>query len=104
DGFNDSFPDHAVTQGGGVRIPQGSFQSRNGLGATVTIANSIVAANKVASEQLLPPCLCGPFDCSFASGGVIWNSGTLTLSNTRVTDNQAGDPDSITVVANGGGI
>src|SRR5437764_10017615 len=30
-GVNTSFPDHAVTQGGGVRIPQGSFQARNGL-------------------------------------------------------------------------
>jgi hypothetical protein len=39
-GFNDSFPDGAVTQGCGVRIPQGSFTDRNRLGATVTIRDS----------------------------------------------------------------
>ena len=48
-GLNDSFPDHAVTQGGGVRIPQGSFPDRNGLGATVTISDSVIAGNTVAS-------------------------------------------------------
>ena len=84
-GFNNSSPDHAVTQGGGVEIPQGSFPSRNGLGATVTITDSVITGNKVASQQLLPPGFCGPFDCSFASGGGIWNSGTLTLINTRVS-------------------
>jgi hypothetical protein len=105
-GFNDSFPDRAVTQGGGVRIPQGSFQSRNGLGATVTITDSVVTGNKVASQQLLPPgcCGCDPFDCSFASGGGIFDDGTLTVVRTRVANNQAGDPSSLTVVANGGGI
>ena len=103
-GFNNSFPDHAVTQGGGVRIPQGSFQSRAGLGATVTISDSVISRNKVASQQLLAPGFCGPFDCSFASGGGIWSAGTLTLVDTSVTDNQAGDPASITVVAAGGGV
>ena len=55
-------------------IPQGSFQSRNGLGATVTITDSVITGNKVASQQLLPPgcCGCDPFTCSFASGGGIW--------------------------------
>lgn len=103
-GVNNSFPDHAVTQGGGVRIPQGSFETRNGLGATVTIRDSVITGNRVSSLQLLPPGLCGPFDCSFASGGGIWSAGTLTLTNTRVSNNQAGDPASITVGANGGGV
>jgi hypothetical protein len=103
-GFNNSSPDQAVTQGGGIGILQGSFQSRNGLGATVTISDSVITGNKVASQQLLPPGFCGPFDCSFANGGGIFNNGTLSLINTRVTDNQVGDPASITVVANGGGI
>jgi hypothetical protein len=103
-GLNDSFPDHAVTQGGGVRIPQGSFPVRNGLGATVTISDSVITGNQVASQQLLPAGFCDPFDCSFASGGGIWSAGTLTLVNTRVSDNQAGDPASITVVAGAGGI
>jgi pectin methylesterase-like acyl-CoA thioesterase len=44
-GFNTSSPDHAVTQGGGIEIPQGSFQSRNGLGATVTIIDSVITGN-----------------------------------------------------------
>src|SRR5262245_36671015 len=73
-GVNHSFPDHAVTQGGGVRIPQGSFPDRNGLGATVTISDSVIAGNTVASEALLPAGFCGPFDCSFASGGGIWSA------------------------------
>jgi hypothetical protein len=104
-GINDSFPGHAVAQGGGVRIPQGAFHGQvPGLGATVTITDSIVTDNKVAAEQLLPPGFCGPFDCSFASGGGIFDDGTLTLIRTRVTDNQAGDPASITVGANGAGI
>jgi hypothetical protein len=103
-GFNNSSPDHAVTQGGGVEITVGSFSTRGGLGATVTIANSVITGNKVASQQLLPPGFCGPDDCSFASGGGIANAGNLTLINTRVTDNQAGDPASITVFATGGGI
>jgi hypothetical protein len=103
-GFNNSSPDHAVTNGGGVEIAVGSFPVRGGLGATVTITDSVITGNKVASEQLLPAGFCGPFDCSFATGGGIANAGTLTLINTRVTDNQAGDPSSMTVVATGGGI
>jgi hypothetical protein len=103
-GLNDSFPDHAVTQGGGVRIPQGSFPDRNGLGATVTISDSVIAGNTVASQALLPAGFCGPFDCSFASGGGIWSAGTLVLIDTRVTANRAGDPSSMTVVASAGGV
>ena len=103
-GVNDSFPDPAVTQGGGVRIPQGSFPDRNGLGATVTISDSVIVGNTVASQALLPAGFCGPFDCSFASGGGIWSAGTLTLIDTRVSGNQAGDPSSMTVVAGAGGV
>jgi hypothetical protein len=103
-GVNNSVPDHAVTQGGGVQIPQGSFEARNGLGATATIRDSVISGNKVYSTQLLPPGFCGPNDCSFAGGGGISNLGTLTLVNTRVTDNQAGEPGSVTVVASSGGI
>ena len=100
-GLNSSVPDHAVTQGGGVRIPQAAGFTR---GATVTISDSVVSGNTVASQQLLPSGFCGPSDCSFASGGGIFNEGALTLANTRVTGNQAGAPGSSTVVANGGGI
>ena len=106
-GFNDSFPSQAVAQGGGVRIPQGAFHDlQPGVGATVTITDSVITGNKVAAQQFLPPgcCGCDPFSCSFASGGGIFDDGVLTLIRTRVTDNQAGDPASITVVANGGGV
>jgi hypothetical protein len=100
-GLNSSVPDHAVTQGGGVRIPQAAGFT---TGATVTISDSVVSENTVASQQLLPTGFCGPSDCSFASGGGIFNEGTLTLVNTRVSDNQAGAPGSVTVVARAGGI
>jgi hypothetical protein len=100
-GRNTSVPDHAVTQGGGIRIPQAaSFTT----GATVTIRDSVVTHNSAASEQLLPAGFCGPFDCSFTSGGGISNDGRLTLINTAVTDNIAGDPALVTVAAGEGGI
>ncbi len=102
-GVNSSVPDQAVTQGGGIRIPQaGSFPFTTG--ATVTIVNSVITGNKVFSRQLLPAGFCGPDDCSFATGGGIENNGDLTLVNTRVTENQAGEPGSVTVVASAGGI
>src|SRR5262249_20307873 len=50
-GVNNSFPDQAATQGGGIRIPQGS--SLRGGGATVTISDSVITGNTVASQQLL---------------------------------------------------
>jgi hypothetical protein len=100
-GVNTSAPDHAVTQGGGVRIPQAAGLT---TGATVTIRDSVITGNTVYSVQFLPAGFCGPIDCSFASGGGISNDGTLTLTDTRVTDNQAGAQGSRTVVAIGGGI
>jgi hypothetical protein len=101
-GMNTSVPDHAVTQGGGVRIPQaGSFPFHTG--ATVTISDSVVSGNTVASQQLLPPGFCGSIGCSFASGGGIFNEGNLTLVDSRVSGNQAG-PGAVTVFASGAGI
>jgi hypothetical protein len=101
-GVNTSVPDHAVTHGGGVLIPQaGSFPFHTG--ATVTISNSVVTGNTVASQQFLPAGFCGPIDCSFAGGGGIFNEGSLTLVNTRVSGNRAG-PGLATVFASGGGI
>src|SRR3954452_5454729 len=101
-GKNTSVPDRAVTHGGGVLIPQaGAFPFHTG--ATVTISDSSISGNTVGSSQFLPAGFCGPIDCSFASGGGIFNEGNLTLVNTRVTGNQAG-PGTATVFANGGGI
>lgn len=101
-GVNSSVPDAAVTHGGGVLIPQaGSFPFHTG--ATVTISDSVISGNTVASQQFLPSGFCGPIDCSFASGGGIFNEGNLTLVHTRVTGNHAG-PGAATVFANGAGI
>jgi fibronectin-binding autotransporter adhesin len=84
-GLNDSSPGPAVAAGGGMKIESG---------ATVTIADSVITGNKAAPKATFDgPAPCGsvPFDqCAFASGGGIDNSGALTLSRTRVADNQAG--------------
>jgi hypothetical protein len=90
--------------GGGVAIPQSAGQA---TGATVTIADSVIAGNRAAPEATFSsPAPCGgiPFDqCAFAGGGGIANSGTLTLTDTRVIGNVAGSA-GITSYAFGGGI
>jgi len=87
-GLNDS---PAVAAGGGARIEPAPD---NSIGATVAISDSVIAGNTVAPKSTFSePAPCGsvPFDqCAFASGGGIDNSGALTLSRTRVADNQAG--------------
>lgn len=103
-GVNTSVPGDPVAQGGGIRIPQSLVNGTLSTGATVTIRDSVVTGNEVAAKALLPPGFCGPVDCSFASGGGISNDGRLTLVDSAVTDNIAGDPSLVTVVASGGGI
>lgn len=98
-GLNNSKPDTAVTAGGGVWIPQ---SAGNATGATVTIADSVIAGNRVAPKTLIPPGFCGPFACAFALGGGIDNSGTLTVTRTWISDNVADS--SIASNASGGGI
>ncbi len=102
-GFNDSYPDTVVSQGGGVSIPQAAGLS---TGATVTIADSVITRNTVAPQKALPPGgFCpGPLSCAFASGGGIDNHGTLTVTNTQISDNLSGGAGSVTLGANGGGI
>jgi len=100
-GLNTSKPDSFLTGGGGVWIPQGAGDT---TGATVTISDSVIARNRVTPVTPLP--LCGHV-CAFASGGGIDNHGTLTVANTRISDNVAGsiptDP-SVASNAAGGGI
>lgn len=100
-GFNDSAPESFAASGGGVWIPPGSA---NTTGATVSISDSVVTGNRAAPETAVP--LCGHV-CAFAAGGGINNAGTLTVTNTRITDNVAGstasDP-SVASYAAGGGI
>ena len=91
-------------EGGGVWIPHGAGQAP---GASVTIADSVIARNRAAPRATFSdPAPCGsvPFDqCAFAGGGGIGNAGTLTLIDSRVTDNVAGSA-GITSYAFGGGI
>jgi len=99
-GLNDAA---GFAAGGGIWIPQSSGQAR---GATVTVTDSVITGNRVAPKATFSgPAPCGiPFDrCAFAGGGGIANSGVLTLTRTRVTDNVAGSP-GITSYAFGGGI
>jgi hypothetical protein len=93
-GVNNSQPDEQVTFGGGVWIPN--------EGATVTITDSVITRNRVTPQSTVPPGpFCGPFACAFALGGGIDNSGTLTVTNTRITDNEVGSTASFPSVASG---
>jgi hypothetical protein len=102
--------DTAIATGGGVLIPgpAGGFAT----GAIVTISDSVITGNRASPLTLIEPTVppqppCGPRVCAFAMGGGIDNAGTLTLTNTQVTENVAGstpsDP-SIATDASGGGI
>ena len=102
-GSNTSKPDPSFPQGGGVWIRPAAG---NATGATVSIADAVISHNRVNPVRTLPPALCG-FVCAFATGGGIENHGTLTVEDTRITDNVAGstaaDP-SVASYAAGGGI
>ncbi len=87
-GLNNSDPDTMFTAGGGVSIPPAAGFA---TGATVAIADSVITGNRVTPQTLIPAGdFCGPLECAFALGGGIYNNGTLTLTNTRVTDNVSG--------------
>jgi hypothetical protein len=89
-GDNTTLPDLSVTFGGGVWIPQSQVQS---TGATVSISNSVITGNTVTPSQTFPGTFCGsPNPCAFGDGGGIDNAGVLTLTNTVVSNNQAGTP------------
>jgi hypothetical protein len=85
--------------GGGVEIPPGADF---GLGATVTIASSIITGNKVAPSGAAPlgqPCPGGPCPFALAVGGGIDNSGTLTVTNTTISDNLVGSASGLSALA-----
>ena len=77
--------------GGGVEIPPNADFSG---GATVTITNSVITGNRVAPSDTVPgdvQCPGGdPCPFAFAGGGGIDSWGTLTLANTRVSNNRVG--------------
>ena len=87
--------------GGGIEVPPGRGFSD---GATVTIRDSVITRNRVAPSASVQSGLpCGsacPF--ALAGGGGIDNWGSMTLTNTVVSDNVAGGP--ITSDADAGGI
>jgi Right handed beta helix region len=92
DGFNTA----PFALGGGVSVPP----SASGLGATVTISDSVVSGNRAAPASTLPGCF--PFPFAGASGGGIDNFGTMTLERVLVSNNEAGS--AVTSDADGGGI
>lgn len=89
-----------VALGGGVYVPASS----GGLGATVTIADSVVTGNRAAPATTVPSALPCAAACPYAlgSGGGIDNAGTMTLRNVLVANNQAGSDAASD--ADGGGV
>ena len=83
--------------GGGVSVPP----SASGLGATVTISDSVVSGNRAAPASTIPGCGAVPASRE-ASGGGIDNFGTMTLERVLVSNNEAGS--AVTSDADGGGI
>jgi hypothetical protein len=85
--------------GGGVEIPPNADFSG---GARVTIANSVITGNRVAPSDTAPvgpDCPSGPCPFAFAGGGGIDSWGTLTLSNTSVSDNRVGSASGLSTLA-----
>ena len=85
--------------GGGVEIPPNADFSG---GATVTIANSVITGNRVAPSDTVPfgpPCPGGPCPFAFAGGGGVDSWGTLTLTDTTVSDNRVGSASGLSTLA-----
>jgi hypothetical protein len=97
-GLNNSQPDTVVSLGGGVWIP---FAAGFTTGATVTIADSIITGNRVTPQTTAS--FCGAPACAFAFGGGIDNAGALTVTNTRISDNEAGSTPTLSSVTSGAG-
>jgi hypothetical protein len=99
-GLNDA---EGFAEGGGVWIPHGTGQSP---GATVTITSTVIAGNRAAPKATFAepaPCAVPADRCAFAGGGGIGNSGTLTVTDSSISDNVAGSP-GVTSYAFGGGV
>jgi hypothetical protein len=105
----------AYVGGGGIEIPPNAGLTG---GADVTISNSVITSNMVDSTAAVDSgfpcpadititCINGDIPFSQATGGGIDNWGTLTLSNSQVTNNKVGVPTglaNVTTDAYGGGI
>ncbi len=64
----------------------------------MTISDSLITRNRVAPRELIPPGFC-QIACAFASGGGIYNGGALTITNSRISDNESGSTASSASVA-----
>ena len=89
-----------MAEGGGIEIPPNADFTG---GATVTISNSVITGNRVAPTQTLPfgpPCP-GNVNCPYAAanGGGIDSWGTLTLTNTTVSNNRVGTASGLSSIA-----
>ncbi|MDQ6846387.1 MAG: hypothetical protein M3019_02200 [Candidatus Dormibacteraeota bacterium] len=99
--------DGALAMGGGIEIPPNAAFTG---GATVTISNSEITGNRVAPTRTVPsglPCPSGQCPFALAAGGGIDNWGTLTLTQTTVSDNRVGSASGLSTLAsdaNGAGI
>jgi hypothetical protein len=92
--------------GGGIEIPPNADFTG---GATVTIANSVITGNRVAPSDTIGPtpeqlpfwpiCPTGPCPFGGAFGGGIDNWGTLTLTNSTVSNNRVGTAAGLSDVA-----
>ncbi len=94
-------PDNVFAFGGGIAInPTADF----GLGADVTVNDSVITGNTAAPTATVPSgfaCPGKPCEFAIAMGGGIGSWGNVTLNNSKVTDNVAGGIGSL---AWGGGI
>jgi hypothetical protein len=89
-----------IAVGGGISVPPAANFSP---GATVTITNSVITGNQVAPTNAIDSglpcpsdititCINGDLPFAQAAGGGINTFGPMTLTNTTVSDNQAGGP------------
>src|SRR5262245_9766208 len=98
--------------GGGVEVPpatdfSGGACNDFGGGATVTISNSVITGNRVAPSDTVAFDPCGGCPAAWAFGGGIDTSGSLTLTNSTVSDNRVGSASGLATparFAEGGGI
>jgi hypothetical protein len=104
-GLNASYPDTVHAFGGGIAVPPAA---NDGIGATVTITDSVITDNAAVPSASLPrPERCPTCRVAIGRGGGIWTEGAMTLTNTVVSNNRAGDMPGLPANASdadGGGI
>jgi hypothetical protein len=94
--------DGAWAAGGGILIPPANANfDQTSQGATVTISNSVITGNRVApSVNVRFPQLCRTCRFAQAEGGGIESFGTLTVTQTTISDNRIGSASGLSDLAN----